>query len=144
MIIANTHDFFNENSYESFSSNSARNFFGVADGAFLSSPNGFFWKFKKDFSPPTTEHLQLCNLRDARALTSFRNYEESHLGFQHLGISQLSALLLKGINYKKVGETRRDNDKTLEKNILHSNQLDSNCFLKFHFAIRLSWISRSI
>lgn len=107
IIVDNAQAFFDDTT-GTWAFNSARKFFGVPDGAFLYSPR----KLTQSFQPNTDIQTNyLVNRLIGRQEVAYRQFlrSERMVTLELRGISELSARILKAINYKEIAQKRRRN-----------------------------------
>lgn len=130
VLIDNSQAFFSDgskNGYPSF--NSARKFFGVADGAYLylnsiDKVNEVDLRLEQEVSFDRMEHiLKRVETTAQESYDKFQDNEKYHNSVEIKKMSKLTRRILGGINYEKVSETRKNNFKTLYKNLGEFNSI---------------------
>jgi hypothetical protein len=131
LIVDNTHDFFHEGGYsKAWSFTSARKYFGIPDGAFLSIPHGIS---TQDVVPPRTPEFTEISLQHSlqrllghqvEAFGSFQNYE-ARMPCELYRMSEYSRCILSHIDFEQVRTARRRNFERLSEALGHSNQLQA-------------------
>jgi hypothetical protein len=129
LIIDNSQAFFESpiRGFDTFYS--ARKFFGVADGAYLSTKNAPYKEFKQEVSWERSEHL-LRRLENGPTdgYQAFKRNEEYLCGKEIKLMSDLTYRILSGINYAEVKSRRNRNFQYLNLKLKSVNGLSFNDF----------------
>lgn len=126
LILDNTQAFFEKGFRDCFSFNSARKFFGLADGAYLYSPEDFSGKTKQlpRNIPVAPEHLILRRQGEQeRAYEYYQRYEES-MSCELKLVSTDSEKLLNSIDYAAAAKRRQENFEVYHRVLGEGNLLD--------------------
>lgn len=108
LLIDDTHAFFRDGHEGYWSFTSARKYFGVPDGAYLYAPVALDIDAPR-FTGYSITHLVLRSLgQQEEAYRAYVAYEKS-LGSEIARISDLSEILLRGVDYVSVKSIRRQN-----------------------------------
>jgi hypothetical protein len=130
-IVDNTQAFFSRPIKNIDTFYSSRKFFGLPDGAYLYSNNLIDKKLSKDLSYKRCAHL-LRRIDDSpeNAYSLFKENENLLNNVPLLEMSELTRILLQGINYAKVRKIRRDNFLHLQKRLNKLNKIQAKLNLK--------------
>ena len=122
LIIDDSQAFYQRQYLEVWSFNSARKFFGVADGAYLYSPENIV---KPRIYPAAYTYDYLFERLNCNPHLAYKHYQmhESMLSDQLNEISLFSAELLKHIDYEIVANKRRHNFTILHNSLAKVNDL---------------------
>ena len=110
IIVDHTHAFFQKPLPGIDTLYSCRKFWGVSDGAYLSTDAGFTEEIPQDYSADRMKHILGRYERDAG--TYYKDMLKNATGYEHMEIRRMSALtrnLLKGIDYEKAAQKREEN-----------------------------------
>ena len=110
IIVDHTHAFFQKPLPGIDTLYSCRKFWGVSDGAYLSTDVGFTGEIPQDYSADRMKHILGRYERDAG--TYYKDMLKNAAGYEHMEIRRMSALtrnLLKGIDYEKAARKREEN-----------------------------------
>lgn len=110
IIVDHTHAFFQKPLKGVDTLYSCRKFWGVSDGAYLSTDAGFTEEIPQDYSADRMKHILGRYERDAG--TYYKDMLKNAAGYEHMEIRRMSALtrnLLKGIDYEKAAQKREEN-----------------------------------
>lgn len=125
LVVDDTQAFFQLGYPGLWSFNSARNFFGVPDGAYLYSPEKIRQP-KRAPSNPAWDHL--INGLIGNQEEGYQQFleHESSLDHQMRSMSTLSSLILNQVDYEEIACRRRDNFNRLHQALGHLNLFDLN------------------
>ena len=127
IILDNTHAFFQKPIESVDTIYNCRKWFGVPDGAYLSTNFNLKEKLKKDFSKDRMKHLLGRYEEDA---SNYYNYfKENDIKFQEEPLKKMSDLtqdLMGAIDYKRVKKIRKLNYEYLDKKLKDINKLKLN------------------
>ena len=128
VIVDNAQAFFEDNT-GSWAFNSARKFFGVPDGAFLFSPREVNTALKANMD---IQIDYLVNRLIGNQEVAYKQFlcSERRITSQLRGISEVSARILKTVNFKEAADKRRKNFLFLCKRLKKFNSL------KFNFPVK--------
>jgi len=124
LIIDNAQAFFSQpiDGIDTFYS--ARKFFGVADGGYLYTDQKSTDTFEQDVSFDRMSHLlKRIDLSPEEAYTDFKKNDHSLNNMPVKTMSNLTDSILRGINYEKVLEKRKENFEVLHSALKDENQL---------------------
>lgn len=126
LIVDNTQSFFTKAYKKAWAFNSARKFFGVADGAFMYSPYGkesLTFERKTDFN-----FLHLVNRLSGLDDRYYREYliSEEELDSNIYRISRFSELVLRQIDMQNAKKKREENFSLLHSRLKHLNRFPIN------------------
>lgn len=123
VIVDDCQAFYSKGYDQLWSFNSARKFFGVTDGSYLYSPVPIDVS-KYSRAQVSTEHL--FNASYGNQDLAYKQFiqRENSMDYEIERISQVGHDILKGINYIKVQEIRRNNFLVLHKEFKKENRLD--------------------
>jgi hypothetical protein len=122
LIIDNTHLFFHKGYSNNFSFTSARKYFGVADGAYLYSPNSLAVEIQNTNAPDFSPNILKFLGKQEIAYDAYREYERS-IDCSIKKMSTLSERLLSLIDYTEVQRKRKANFQYLHEQLSLLNQL---------------------
>lgn len=127
IILDNTHAFFQKPIESVDTIYNCRKWFGVPDGAYLSTNFKLKEELKKDFSKDRMKHLLGRYEEDA---SNYYNYfKENDIKFQEEPLKKMSDLtqnLMGAIDYKRVKKIRKLNYEYLDKKLKDINKLKLN------------------
>jgi hypothetical protein len=108
VLIDNTQAFFERSFFPAYSFNSARKWFGVADGAYLYSPTKITFQPEK---PTVLETRHLTERLNGNQETAYKIFKaaEAAVTTDLKSISRFSERLLELVNYEQVQQQRRSN-----------------------------------
>lgn len=124
IILDNTHAFFQQPINEIDIIYNCRKWFGVPDGAYLSTTTVLKENLEKDFSKERMKHL--LGRYEEKASKYYDDFKKNDDEFKNLKLKYMSDLthnLLGAIDYEKVRVIRNSNYLFLEKNLKNINQL---------------------
>ena len=105
---------------------SCRKFFGVPDGAYLSTNKKFLDELPLDLSKDRMNHI-LGRFEEQDATKYYADFKSNDASFKELELRRMSAVthnILGAIDYKKVIKARNKNYKILEKALTSTNKLN--------------------
>ena len=124
LILDNTQSFFQKPVPGIDTIYSCRKYFGIPDGAYLSSEAKFEEDIEKDESVQRMKHI--LGRYEGKASDYYSEFQENDKFFKSLSIKRMSRLtenILGAIDYAKVAESRNQNFIYLYKNLEASNRL---------------------
>ena len=124
LILDNTQSFFQKPVPGVDTIYSCRKYFGIPDGAYLSSEVKFEEDTEQDESVKRMKHI--LGRYEGKASDYYSEFQENDRCFKSLSIKRLSRLtenILGAIDYAKVAESRNQNFSYLHKNLEASNKL---------------------
>lgn len=128
LIIDNAHGFYSSLEAGIASFNSARKFFGTADGAYLKCKKELSENFEEDISYKRS--LYLLKAMEKTQKETIRDFELSEctieLNKKIKRISKLTRAILSGVDYKKAADIRLNNFKKYQKALYDINLLKPN------------------
>lgn len=140
VILDNTHSFFQEPLDNVDTIYSCRKFFGVPDGAYLSTNIKLNESLDVDDSSERMKHI-FGRVKDG-ASVHYNEFKETDDSFYNLNLKYMSNLthsLLKNIDYDYVIKTRKSNFTFLNKKLNLINKIDvSNVDIPFAYPLYLS------
>lgn len=127
IIIDNTHAFFQKPLEKVDTIYNCRKWFGVPDGAYLSTEISLNEKIKVDFSKDRMIHL--LGRYEGKASDYYKVFQEIDEKFKEESIKQMSKLtqnIMGAIDYEKVKRIRKENYQYLHKQFKDINKLKLN------------------
>ena len=124
IIIDNTHAFFQEPIESVDTIYSCRKFFGVPDGAYLSTKSILEEELETDVSNDRMCHI--LGRYEGKASDYYKVFQENDVGFKELKLKKMSRLtknILGAIDYEKVKNIRNENYNYLHKKLGYKNKL---------------------
>ena len=140
MIIDNTHDFFSKSLKEAYTIYNCRKYFGVPDGAYLSSPD---IHDNNELNRETTKDLckHLLGRFETKSAFSyydeFKKYDNYFMTADIKRMSLISKNILGAIDYKKIKQIRINNFKYLDKKLSKFNNLRNNHEITFMYPLNI-------
>jgi hypothetical protein len=127
VIVDNTQSFFQKpvNGIDTFYN--CRKYFGVPDGGFLYTDTYLGYELDKDQSRERFEHI--LGRFEKSAKEYYNNFKKNEGIFKNLPclkMSELTENFLRGVNFEYVLSMRKNNAKTLDKELKSINELDVN------------------
>lgn len=125
IILDNTQSFFQKPISGVDTIYSCRKYFGVPDGAYLSTDTTLDEKLEEDKSSPRMNHI--LGRFEGQASTYYNDFKENDESFKMLPLKKMSRLsknILGAIDYEKVRLRRHQNFLYLHDNLGNSNVLD--------------------
>ena len=125
IILDNTQSFFQKPIVGIDTIYSCRKYFGLPDGAYLSTDADFNEKIEEDQSASRMKHI--LGRFEGQASEYYSEFKKNDESFKELPVKRMSRLtrnLLGAIDYQKIIESRNKNFKTLNDNFKQTNILD--------------------
>lgn len=122
LLIDDTHAFFAGRREGLWSFNSARKFFGVPDGAYLFAPTPLTVAAPR-FSPAPSRHAHLARAGDWAAAYQAEAAYEATLDAVVRRISRVGERLLRGVDFARAAQIRRENFAVLHTHLAATNRL---------------------
>lgn len=127
VIIDNTHEFYEKNNNTIDTIYNCRKYFGVPDGAYLSSNVQLDEQYKKAKSIDRIKYLY--GRYETKASEFYDDFIRADESFNNREIEMMSDIthnMLRGINYRKIRKIRKSNFKCLNKKLKKYNKLKIN------------------
>ena len=127
IIVDNTHAFFQKPLEEVDTIYNCRKWFGVPDGAYLSTDTILDEKLYEDFSRDRMIHL--LGRYEGKASDYYNYFQENDKKFEYEEVKQMSKLtqnILGAIDYKKIKKIRKENYQYLHNHLKNRNKLELN------------------
>lgn len=124
LIVDNTQAFFAKPIADIDTFYTCRKFFGVPDGAYLYTEAHADFELEKDVSYDRVSFLmKRLDLGAEAGYADFREQSKRMVGQPTKLMSNLTAQMMKGIDYRSVAQRRRENYKYLHQHLGEANQL---------------------
>ncbi len=128
IIVDNVHAFFQAPISEIDTIYSCRKFFGVPDGAYLSTDKKLAKKLEIDVSRERMKHI-LGRYEEENASLYYSDFKSNDAAFKQENLKEMSKLthhLLSSVDYEKAKNRREENYKFLEEQLSAKNALNIN------------------